>query len=320
VDLLNLENYKLLHTDLDDVEKKKIKEFEYEMVCVGKKNLLETLRSSVLTSELLKLKTGTKVMFIKNDKGGKYSNGTLGVVKDFNSDNMPVVETVNGELINVYPDSWQIKDDNDKVLAEISQVPLRYAWAITIHKSQGMTLDEAEIDLSRGFGFGMGYVALSRVRTMSGLKVIGLNNEALRVAPFVLEENSRLMEKSDLAVDALNKYSEEELNELHSKVREKMGGLKSPLSDDELIESENKVREEKLPTSIVTFQLILEGKNLDEIAKERDIKLSSVIKSGYNIFYYSDVYNLSKLLELLTCVELKPIELLETPKALITTK
>ena len=62
---------------------------------------------------------------------------------------MPIVKTFNGKKINVSIESWQYTNDDGKVLAEISQIPLRYAWAITIHKSQGMTLDAASIDLSK---------------------------------------------------------------------------------------------------------------------------------------------------------------------------
>ena len=80
---------------------------------------------------------------------------------------------------------WVNLDPDEKVVASISQVPLRLAWAITIHKSQGMTLDAAEINLGKAFGHGMGYVALSRVRTLEGIKLVGINDVALRVSPEV---------------------------------------------------------------------------------------------------------------------------------------
>jgi len=83
------------------------------------------------------------------------------------------------------------------VLASISQIPLRLAWAITIHKSQGLSLDCAEIDLSKTFEYGMGYVALSRVRSLAGLKLLGLNNLALEVNEKMIEFDEQLRQQSE---------------------------------------------------------------------------------------------------------------------------
>ena len=284
VDIVNLEKYKTLHDGLEERHKNKIEECEYIMTSVGKKQLVDNLKANILTSEALKLKTGTKVMFIKNDKANKYQNGTLATVIGFDKDNMPIVETLGSdtkpkEKIVVVPDVWQIKSDDDKILAEVTQIPLRYAWAITIHKSQGMTLDAAEVDLSKGFGFGMGYVALSRVRSLSGLRVMGLNNQALQVAPFVVEENKKLIQRSTNAVDALNKYSKLDLEEKQKLVRIKMGGLEKSMSEEELKVKEASIKnlEPKVPTSHITLKLILEDKELKEIAKERELTMQTII-------------------------------------------
>ena len=79
------------------------------------------------------------------------------------------------------PDTWELRD-GDKKRASITQIPLRLAWAITVHKSQGMTLDAARIDLRRAFVEGMGYVALSRVKNLDSLYLAGINQMALRVS------------------------------------------------------------------------------------------------------------------------------------------
>jgi superfamily II DNA helicase RecQ len=83
------------------------------------------------------------------------------------------------------------------VRAEISQLPLRLAWAITIHKSQGMSLDAAQIDLSRAFTPGMGYVALSRVRSVAGLYLQGVNNMALGMHPEIYAFDAQLRQASE---------------------------------------------------------------------------------------------------------------------------
>ena len=74
-------------------------------------------------------------------------------------------------------------EEEGKVLARVEQMPLRLAWAITVHKSQGMSLDAAEIDLSRAFVPGQGYVALSRLRNLVGLSLCGFNDMALAMHP-----------------------------------------------------------------------------------------------------------------------------------------
>jgi hypothetical protein len=96
------------------------------------------------------------------------------------------------------PDSWELRD-GDKKRASITQIPLRLAWAITVHKSQGMTLDAARIDLSKAFVEGMGYVALSRVKNLNNLYLAGLNRMALRVSEDARYMNDHLRQSSSEA-------------------------------------------------------------------------------------------------------------------------
>ncbi|MFA6393618.1 MAG: PIF1 family DEAD/DEAH box helicase [Patescibacteria group bacterium] len=161
------------------------KESVYPMTERGPRELVNFLKKSCLAPEELKLKIGAMVMFVKNNFEAGYVNGTLGTVVGFNEDEYPVVKIRSGSEITAVSSGWEIEED-EKVIAAISQIPLRLAWAITVHKSQGMSLDAAEIDLSRSFEYGMGYVALSRVRTLAGMRLIGINEEALRVDPKVL--------------------------------------------------------------------------------------------------------------------------------------
>lgn len=177
-------------------------EVEYPMNATGNDSLFAMLKKSCLAPERLALKLGAQVMFVKNNFDKGYVNGTLGKVVDFDDEFQPVVEMVNGNKIVVVPTSWVVEEEG-VVKAEICQVPLRLAWAITIHKSQGMSLDAAEIDLSKSFVPGMGYVALSRVRSLAGIKLMGTNEMALVVNEKVLELDQELLRRSNEAREVL---------------------------------------------------------------------------------------------------------------------
>lgn len=169
----------------------------YYMTHYGPADLVKFLKKSCLAPEELKLKIGAIIMFIKNNFNSGYVNGTLGKIVDFDSDNnYPVVETKSGNKIIAVPSSWCIQDDNDNIIAKIKQIPLRLAWAITVHKSQGMSLDVAEIDLSKSFERGMGYVALSRVRTLDGIRLMGINQLSLKVNQSVVKKDKEFKELS----------------------------------------------------------------------------------------------------------------------------
>ncbi|HOZ36589.1 MAG TPA: AAA family ATPase [bacterium] len=158
----------------------------YRMQSQGNQTLAAILQKGCLAPARLLLKPGAKVMFVKNNFELGVVNGTIGEVVDFDEDNYPVVATNKNEVVVARPDVWIIEEEG-KIRAEIKQIPLRLAWAITVHKSQGLSLDAAEIDLSKAFTPGMGYVALSRVRSLAGLRLLGFNELALRVAEDILE-------------------------------------------------------------------------------------------------------------------------------------
>ncbi len=101
-------------------------------------------------------------MFIRNNFEEGFINGTIGAVVGFGAKNYPIVRTKQGCEIKVISETWRIEDEQGETLASLEQLLLKLAWAITIHKSQRMTLDAAEMDLSKRFELGMGYVALSR--------------------------------------------------------------------------------------------------------------------------------------------------------------
>jgi hypothetical protein len=155
-----------------------------------------SLKRSCIASEKLVLKQGALVMAIKNSPERKYVNGSIGVVKTFEPmTNYPVVEFRSGKTVTMKPDTWELRD-GDKKRASLSQIPLRLAWAITVHKSQGMTLDAARIDLRKAFVEGMGYVALSRLRSLDGLSLVGINQMALKVSSEALRIDESLRKKA----------------------------------------------------------------------------------------------------------------------------
>jgi hypothetical protein len=242
-------------------------EKKFDMYSKGRTNLIEILKKSCLASQELRLKVGAKVMFVKNNSEKGFVNGTQGEVVGFSSNGDPIVETLDGREIEVSHDSWRIEEEG-KVKAEITQYPIRLAWAITIHKSQGMSLDYAEIDLSKTFTYGMGYVALSRLRTLEGLRLVGFNAESLSMDPRILAFDESLQIESDENAEMFGKLSEDEHKKLVNAFIERNGGT---------IEKVVLQKPVKLSTLEITKKLIEQKKSIEEIMKERDFVISTII-------------------------------------------
>jgi len=196
----------------------------YEAKTKGAKKWLEKIYQTSLLLPQLTLKKGALVFFIRNNKDKGYINGTLGTVIDFDKQNNPIVETFSGDIITAEREKWEFKDVDGKVLAQVMQIPLRLAWAITVHKSQGMTLDAAEIDLSKSFAAGQGYVALSRIRSLDGLYLKGVNRIAFQVDDDAFQQEKKMKELSRaLHADFVQK-AKEEIDEKIEAFMRKIGG------------------------------------------------------------------------------------------------
>jgi hypothetical protein len=265
-------------TELDKIDEEEI---SFEIKTHGRPSSVDSLVKGLLTPSTLRLKKNAAVMFVKNNFEAGYVNGTLGTVVGFDS-GLPVVETKEGKIITVEPETWEILDDG-KIIASAEQFPLRLAWAITIHKSQGMSLDAAEIDLSRSFVPGQGYVALSRLRSLDGLTLLGINNMALSIDPYVLRLDNWLRRESSKWSQVITRFTSEDMDEIHNKFVKDKGGT---IDEGEIKDNKSKAKEKakyaktnsgKKPSHEITMELVEKGMNLNQIASERGVKQETVI-------------------------------------------
>jgi hypothetical protein len=248
----------------------------YRMTALGNKTLVESLKRGCLSPEVLILKSGARVMFTKNNPGKGFYNGTLGVVEKFRSeDGMPVVKTRGGQTIVAEPMDWTV-EEHGQIRARIKQLPLRLAWAITVHKSQGMSLDAAVMDLSQVFEYGQGYVALSRVRNLGGLHILGLNGRAFEVHPRILAEDKKFHDLSLSAEQSFGNAAESELDQLHRNFILSVGGT---LQEQEQIRTEPKPKPKRKKGSTIeeTLKLWNAGCTLKEISDARKLVFGTIL-------------------------------------------
>ncbi|MDD3845110.1 MAG: AAA family ATPase [Syntrophorhabdaceae bacterium] len=188
-------------------------------------------RSSLPAEEALILKPGAQVMLVNNDKYGRWVNGTLGTVKGLSrmdgEDDRVLVRLDDGKMVEVTPNMWELfeyqydrktKGISTRTTGTFIQYPIRLAWAVTIHKSQGKTFDRVIIDMGRGaFAHGQVYVALSRCTNFNGIfltKMISKGHIRMdwRVAKFLTtfqyekaDERSSYDERSAIIMDAIRR-------------------------------------------------------------------------------------------------------------------
>lgn len=152
--------------------------------------------ASLPTDRELTLKEGAQVMFVRNDPERRWVNGTIGLVESIDDDHVGV-RTADGLLHSVEPERWsniryeydeKTHKVNEVELGSFTQFPLKLAWALTVHKSQGMTFDNVVLDFGRGaFAGGQSYVALSRCRSLEGIRLLSTIAERdIYVHPAVL--------------------------------------------------------------------------------------------------------------------------------------
>lgn len=267
------------NSDVDNVNAEKLKALTgknraFQMQSKGNKALVENLVRNCLSPSVLYLKEEAMVMCTKNNFEAGYVNGTLARVIDFTNAGYPVIETTDKRKITIEPVAWEVIDDG-KVMAKIEQLPLRLAWAITIHKSQGMSLDAAEVDLSRSFVYGQGYVALSRVRTLGGLKVLGLNPNALQVDPVVIQADAQFKAESEAAEDTFGAMTESDLEDYHQKFVTARGGRY--VKEAAAQKNDQGARLKRESTYQETKKLLVTGYSIAEVAKQRSLSPTTIV-------------------------------------------
>ena len=164
----------------DKVNESKLEALPGDAVTFGADITGEFPENSYPADEVLTLKKGAQVMFIRNDSDAGFYNGKIGKVTDISANGQVTVTDSDGMDIIVEPTEWTnsqyvLNDESGEieqsVVGTFRQLPLRIAWAITIHKSQGLTFDKVIIDAGSAFAFGQVYVALSRCRTLEGISL-----------------------------------------------------------------------------------------------------------------------------------------------------
>ncbi len=271
------------------------KEKTFRMTSSGSPKLVEHMKRGCLSPEKLILKIGARVMFTRNNPAEGFVNGSIGDVVDFDQvSTYPVVQMATGRVVTVQPGMWSIDGEGGAPIALLRQLPLRLAWAITVHKSQGMTLDKAYIDLGQAFAFGQGYVALSRVKSLEGLFLGGLNARALEVDPVVLKQDEIFRAESLAAESMIADLSLADRAEGAATFIKACGGKKEPVVRETLDAfsqyfTEKPAKKAKAPKWTETLALIVAGKSIAHVAKERERTVGTIVS------HIAEAHELGKL-------------------------
>ncbi len=217
-------------------------------------------------------------------------------IKNNATPKMPVVRLNSGREVIAEPEEWIIEDETGEVLASYQQVPLCLAWAITIHKSQGMTLDAAEIDLSRTFELGQGYVALSRLKSLAGLKLLGMNEMSLQLDPLARGADKRFLALSEEAAAKQAELNAKALSKAHENFVLMSGGTlsKSVINAYATLQKRrrqqqkaqqnkkqklgNQVADKSETTLMATKLLVEESLSIEDIAYTRGLAQSTIMR------------------------------------------
>ena len=243
------------------------------------------------TADSLTLKKGAQVMFIKNDPERRFINGTLGEVKSIDKYSIAVRLAESGTVIDVEPMEWQniryqfdeeSKEISSKQIGRFKQYPLKAAWAITVHKSQGLTFDKAIIDVHAAFSPGQAYVALSRCRTLDGLVLSSPVSASVFMRDNAVDAYMNYISRpvEELAFSSCYEYFEYE----KKLEQEEVAPMKKVKVNQEKPKKVNKEEPrddtgKKLSTFEYSYRLYNQGNTVEQIAEKR--KLNPVTIEGH---------------------------------------
>lgn len=240
------------------------------------------------TADSLTLKKGAQVMFIKNDPERRFINGTLGEVKSIDKNSIAVRLAESGTVIDVEPMEWQniryqfdeeSKEISSKQIGRFKQYPLKAAWAITVHKSQGLTFDKAIIDVHAAFSPGQAYVALSRCRTLDGLVLSSPVSASVFMRDNAVDAYMNYISRpvEELAFSSCYEYFEYEKKpepEEVAPVKKVKVNKEKPKKEktEELCDDTGK----KLNTFEYSYWLYNQGNTVNRIAEKRGLNQSTI--------------------------------------------
>lgn len=240
------------------------------------------------TADSLTLKKGAQVMFIKNDPERRFINGTLGEVKSIDKNSIAVRLAESGTIIDVEPMEWQniryqfdeeSKEIASKQIGRFKQYPLKAAWAITVHKSQGLTFDKAIIDVHAAFSPGQAYVALSRCRTLDGLVLSSPVSASVFMRDNAVDAYMNYISRpvEELAFSSCYEYFEYE----KKPEQEEVAPVKKVNVNQEKPKKVNKEElrgdtGKKLNTSEYSYWLYNQGNTVEQIAEKRGLNQSTI--------------------------------------------
>ena len=240
------------------------------------------------TADSLTLKKGAQVMFIKNDPERRFINGTLGEVKSIDKNSIVVRLAESGTVIDVEPMEWQniryqfdeeSKEISSKQIGRFKQYPLKAAWAITVHKSQGLTFDKAIIDVHAAFSPGQAYVALSRCRALDGLVLSSPVSASVFMRDNAVDAYMNYISRpvEELAFSSCYEYFEYE----KKTEQEEVAPVKKVKVNQEKPKKVNKEEPrddtgKKLNTFEYSYWLYNQGNTMEQIAEKRGLNQSTI--------------------------------------------